>query len=96
MTKDAVMAITADRATIKGSLADYWINTARTGVWRTARADRKCDHTNTVLPCPHGGIKKGERYLDTGERRLDRMWATYKDCEKCANLPCPTAEGEQS
>jgi hypothetical protein len=75
-----------DQTTIPGSSADYWINHARTGVWRVARRTQPCDHTNTKTPCPRG-IKAGERYLDTGERKVSAMWATYKECETCANEP---------
>jgi hypothetical protein len=75
-----------DQSTTPGSSADYWINHARTGVWRIARRTQPCDHTNTTNPCPRG-IKAGERYLDTGERKVSAMWATYKECATCANEP---------
>ena len=76
------------QTTIEGSLGQYWIVNAGTGVWRTARANHIC----------RGGergrehyIKKGERFLDTGERTPDGVWATYKCCETCANKPCSFA-----
>ena len=60
------------------TIANYWIDEEKTGVWRTSRRDQHCCHKGC------SGIRKGERYLDTGERTADGIWATYKVCEKHA------------
>jgi hypothetical protein len=66
--------------TFEGTQADYWISRAGTGVWRTARKQQVCraGHERHVM-------KPGDRYLDTGERTPDGVWATIKCCEACAN-----------
>jgi hypothetical protein len=71
-----------DQTTVHGSEADFWINNAKTGVWRTARRQLVCCHMK-----PRHTIEPGERYLDTGEK-FDGPWATLKICEKHANLSC--------
>jgi hypothetical protein len=68
--------------TLEGSQAAYWINRVGTGVWRTARKQQICraGHERHI-------IKPGDRYLDTGERTPDGVWATIKSCQECADAP---------
>jgi hypothetical protein len=68
--------------TIRGSMADYWINEAGTGVWRRARKNHLC---RGGLRGREHYIMQGERFLDTGER--SGVWATYKCCQTCADSP---------
>ena len=68
--------------TFEGTQAEYWIKSAGTGVWRTARKEQVCRAGRT-----RHTIKAGDRYLDTGERTPDGVWATIKCCEACANGP---------
>jgi hypothetical protein len=63
-------------------MADYWINHARSGVWRRARKPQECRNGKQVHV-----IKAGDRYLDTGEQFPGSVWATIKCCEACANAP---------
>jgi hypothetical protein len=51
---------------IEGTQANYWINRAGTGVWRTARKQQVCRSGRE-----RHVIKAGDRYLDTGERTPD-------------------------
>lgn len=68
-----------DQKTHKGTIADYWISEAQTGVWRTARKELVC------CSGKYHTIQPGERYLDTGERLDGSPWATWKTCEMHAN-----------
>ena len=68
-----------DQTTATGTNEDYWINKAKTGVWRTARQKNVC------CTKPHHAIEPGQRYLDSGERDHGAQWATFKYCEAHAN-----------
>ena len=80
-----------NQETIPFSIGHYWVNEARTGVWRTARKNHIC----------RGGLKNGEHYIIKGERFLDTgensgVWATYKCCRKCADSRAASIYGADS
>ena len=68
-----------DQTTIPDSMADFWINNTKTGVWRTARQQNVC--------CAKGArhtIEPGQRHLDSGER--DHGSHSYKDAFSVCNI----------
>lgn len=69
-----------DQTSVPNSNADYWINKAKTGTWRTARQQNVC-----CAKGPRHTIEPGQRYLDSGERDHGAQWATFKYCEAHAN-----------
>ena len=81
--------MSVSQETIPLSVGHYWINDAKSGVWRIARKNHLCK----------GGkrgrehyIMAGERFLDTGER--SGVWATYKCCRACADSRATSIYGE--
>ena len=69
-----------DQSIVPNSEADFWINKANTGLWRTAGKEHACGAKG-----PRHTIKPGQRYLDTGERDHGSRWVTLKFCEAHAN-----------
>lgn len=72
-----------NQETIPLSIGHYWINDAGTGVWRTAKKNHLCK--GGERPYREHYILAGQRFLDTGERTLSGVWATYKCCQTCAD-----------
>lgn len=81
-----------NQETIPFSTGHYWVNGAGTGVWRTAKKNHICK--GGKRPYREHYIKAGERFLDTGERTPDGVWATYKCCQTCADSRATSIYGE--
>lgn len=79
-----------NQETIPFSVGHYWVKGAGTGVWRTARKNHLCKGGNRRT---EHYIMAGERFLDTGERTPDGVWATYKCCQTCADARAESIYG---